>query len=95
MTPSSSASRARIESPNRATDPQPSATRADPAHLPPTETPATRPTRRGRPGAMTPEMLESARRMRDSGGTIDEIATEFDVSRATLYRHLGKQSSKL
>lgn len=44
---------------------------------------------RGRPGAMTPEMVESARRQRDSGTrTIAEIAAELGVSRATLYRHL-------
>ncbi|WP_040783331.1 TetR family transcriptional regulator [Nocardia pneumoniae] len=47
------------------------------------------PNRRGRPGAMTAEMVESARRMRDSGRySIAEIATEFGVSRATLYRHI-------
>ncbi len=44
--------------------------------------------RRGRPGAMTPEMLEVARRQRDSGRSVPEIATELGVSRATLYRQL-------
>lgn len=45
--------------------------------------------RRGRPTQMTPAMIESARRLRDSGGyTATEIAAELGVSRATLYRHL-------
>lgn len=44
---------------------------------------------RGRPATVTAAMLESARHMRDSGShTIDEIAAELGVSRATLYRHL-------
>ncbi|WP_227979168.1 TetR family transcriptional regulator [Nocardia spumae] len=45
--------------------------------------------RRGRPGAMTPEMLESARRQRDSGRGMREIAADIGVSRATLYRQLA------
>jgi AcrR family transcriptional regulator len=61
-----------------------------PVHIPAAEVPPTRPNRRGRPGAMTSDMIESARDMRDSGRPIDEIAAEFDVSRATLYRHLSK-----
>ncbi|MGO4617581.1 TetR family transcriptional regulator [Nocardia sp. 2YAB30] len=51
-------------------------------------TPSRRPGR-GRPGAMTAAMVEAARRMRDSGKyTIEEIATELGVSRATVYRYL-------
>ncbi|WP_433521063.1 TetR family transcriptional regulator [Nocardia pseudovaccinii] len=73
-----------------AADPQPSAVRSDPVPLPTAEMPTTRPNRRGRPGAMTSEMIESARHMRDSGRPIDEIAAEFDISRATLYRNLSK-----
>ncbi|MVU83198.1 TetR family transcriptional regulator [Nocardia sp. ET3-3] len=54
----------------------------------PAETPHRRPNR-GRPGAMTAAMVESARRMRDSGDyAVDEIAAELGVSRATVYRHL-------
>ncbi|WP_063037904.1 TetR family transcriptional regulator [Nocardia pseudovaccinii] len=78
-----------------AADPQPSAARSDPVPLPTAEVPATRPNRRGRPGAMTSEMIESARHMRDSGRPIDEIAAEFDISRATLYRNLSKHTSEL
>ncbi|MDX3108481.1 helix-turn-helix domain-containing protein [Nonomuraea angiospora] len=46
--------------------------------------------RRGRPGAMTPEAVERARRMHASGRhTAAEIARALGVSRATLYRHLS------
>ncbi|MBB5917627.1 AcrR family transcriptional regulator [Nocardia transvalensis] len=52
------------------------------------ETPHRRPSR-GRPGAMTSAMVESARRMRGSGNyTVGEIASELGVSRATVYRYL-------
>ncbi|WP_433204257.1 TetR family transcriptional regulator [Nocardia sp. CA-107356] len=73
------------------------ATGPDAVHRPrPAPDAPDRPIRRGRPGAMTAEMTESARHMRDSGRySIDEIAAEFEVSRATLYRHLGKQANSL
>jgi DNA invertase Pin-like site-specific DNA recombinase len=43
----------------------------------------------GRPSLITPELLQSARAMRqDNQHTMQEIATTLGVSRATLYRHL-------
>lgn len=52
-------------------------------------------TGRGRPTAMTPDMIESARRMRDSGTrSIDAIAAAYGVSRATLYRHLATPTDR-
>ncbi|WP_433591810.1 TetR family transcriptional regulator [Nocardia sp. CA-145437] len=58
-----------------------------PARAP--ETPRRRPAR-GRPGAMTSTMVASAQRMRDAGDhTVDEIAAELGVSRATVYRYLA------
>ena len=45
--------------------------------------------RRGRPSAMTPDLVEAARRLRASGRyTAAQIAAELGVSRATLFRHL-------
>ncbi|MGK5518904.1 TetR family transcriptional regulator [Micromonospora sp. URMC 107] len=45
--------------------------------------------RPGRPRAMGPEQVETARRMHAEGAhTADEIAAALGVSRATLYRHL-------
>ncbi|OXR42986.1 hypothetical protein B7C42_04872 [Nocardia cerradoensis] len=52
-------------------------------------------TARGRPGAMTPEMVESARHMRDSGEyTVDQIAATLSVSRATVYRNLTTSNDR-
>jgi AcrR family transcriptional regulator len=50
--------------------------------------PAARQTARGRPSAMTPEMIDTARRMHAAGDSAADIATVLGVSRATLYRHL-------
>ncbi len=59
----------------------------------PVAPPPARPTGRGRPGVMTAEMIESARRMRAAGdSSITDIAAELGVSRATLYRHLTNES---
>ncbi|MEU4782259.1 helix-turn-helix domain-containing protein, partial [Micromonospora sp. NPDC023633] len=45
--------------------------------------------RPGRPRAMGPEQVETARRMHAEGShSADEIAAALGVSRATLYRHL-------
>ncbi|SCG15963.1 transcriptional regulator, TetR family [Micromonospora echinofusca] len=45
--------------------------------------------RPGRPRAMGPEQVETARRMHAEGShSADEIAVALGVSRATLYRHL-------
>ncbi|MEU9509680.1 helix-turn-helix domain-containing protein, partial [Micromonospora sp. NPDC048170] len=45
--------------------------------------------RPGRPRAMGPEQIETARRMHAEGGhSADEIAAALGVSRATVYRHL-------
>jgi AcrR family transcriptional regulator len=45
---------------------------------------------RGRPSAMTPALVEEARRLRATGRyTATEIAAELGVSRATLFRHLS------
>lgn len=52
-----------------------------------------RPRRRGagRPPALTPELVRTARRLHAAGThTVDEIAERVGVSRATLYRHLTK-----
>ncbi|MEV8631235.1 TetR family transcriptional regulator [Streptosporangium sp. NPDC051023] len=46
----------------------------------------------GRPGAMSPEMVETARRMYAGGSrTVAEIAADLGVSRATVYRYLAPQ----
>jgi AcrR family transcriptional regulator len=48
----------------------------------------------GRPSAMSPEMIDTARRMQASGShTMAGIATALGVSRATLYRHLSPPAS--
>ncbi|WP_149359528.1 recombinase family protein [Lolliginicoccus suaedae] len=44
----------------------------------------------GRPPKLTPAKLRQAKRMRESGATLAEIADVVDVSRTTLYRHLSK-----
>ncbi|MEV2239288.1 TetR family transcriptional regulator [Micromonospora sp. NPDC049891] len=45
--------------------------------------------RPGRPPSMSPEQVRAARRMHLAGThSADEIAAEFGVSRATVYRHL-------
>ncbi|MEV4712733.1 TetR family transcriptional regulator [Micromonospora sp. NPDC049374] len=45
--------------------------------------------RPGRPRSMSPEQVRAARRMHLAGThSADEIAAEFGVSRATVYRHL-------
>jgi hypothetical protein len=44
--------------------------------------------RRGRPKAVSPKMLEDARRLRDAGAPVATIAAQLGVSRATLYRAL-------
>ncbi|MBC6457001.1 TetR family transcriptional regulator [Actinomadura sp. HBU206391] len=46
--------------------------------------------RRGRPGAMDPDMIETARRMHASGESATDIARALGVSRATVYRHLPR-----
>ncbi|WP_216901636.1 TetR family transcriptional regulator [Nocardia alni] len=68
---------------------------ADPSRpsQPPRPAVSPAPPARGRPGVMTAEMIESARRMRDAGdGSIADIAARLGVSRATLYRHLTTES---
>ncbi|MFJ7268707.1 TetR family transcriptional regulator [Streptomyces sp. NPDC099050] len=44
--------------------------------------------RRGRPAAMSPAMIEAARRMHAAGSGATAIAATLGVSRATVYRHL-------
>ncbi|MFD1541244.1 TetR family transcriptional regulator [Nonomuraea guangzhouensis] len=46
--------------------------------------------RRGRPGAMSPDMIETARRMYATGEhSAADISRALGVSRATVYRHLS------
>jgi AcrR family transcriptional regulator len=46
----------------------------------------------GRPPALSPELLRTARQLHAAGThTVDEIAATVGVSRATLYRHLSSQ----
>lgn len=50
---------------------------------------------RGRPPAMDAAAVAAARLVHAAGGrTVDQIAAEFGVSRATLYRHLGSPISE-
>lgn len=46
--------------------------------------------RPGRPYAMTPEQVASAKRMRDEGCRPEEIATRFEVSMGTVFRALRR-----
>jgi DNA invertase Pin-like site-specific DNA recombinase len=58
-----------------------------PAAAPPASSAPLR-SRRGRPTAMSAEMIETARRMHASGQySATEIADALRVSRATVYRH--------
>jgi AcrR family transcriptional regulator len=59
------------------------------AGTPPAEPARARSRRRGRPEAMSPDMIESARRMHASGESATDIAGTLGVSRATVYRHLS------
>jgi len=45
----------------------------------------------GRPTVLTPAKARQARKMRDEGATMDEIASVVGVSVATLYRRLDIQ----
>ncbi|MCJ0872965.1 TetR family transcriptional regulator [Streptomyces sp. AP-93] len=47
--------------------------------------------RRGRPAAMSPAMIEAARRMHAAGSGATAIAAALGVSRATVYRHLPQE----
>ncbi|MFD5147019.1 TetR family transcriptional regulator [Streptomyces sp. NPDC058401] len=47
--------------------------------------------RRGRPAAMSPAMIEAARRMHAAGSGGTAIAAALGVSRATVYRHLPQE----
>ncbi|MFD6892534.1 TetR family transcriptional regulator [Streptomyces sp. NPDC059957] len=47
--------------------------------------------RRGRPAAMSPAMIEAARRMHTAGSGATAIAAALGVSRATVYRHLPQE----
>ncbi|MCP3757460.1 TetR family transcriptional regulator [Streptomyces sp. TBY4] len=49
--------------------------------------------RRGRPVAMSPAMIEAARRMHAAGSGATAIAAALGVSRATVYRHLPQEES--
>lgn len=47
--------------------------------------------RRGRPAAMSPAMVEAARRMHAAGSGATAIAARLGVSRATVYRNLPQE----
>lgn len=49
--------------------------------------------RRGRPAAMSPAMIEAARRMHAAGSGATAIAAALGVSRATVYRHLPPEET--
>ncbi|WP_442814866.1 TetR family transcriptional regulator [Streptomyces sp. NBC_01298] len=50
--------------------------------------------RRGRPAAMSPAMVEAARRMHAAGSGATAIAAALGVSRATVYRHLPQEDTE-
>lgn len=47
----------------------------------------------GRPRSLSPEKLERAHHLLAEGHNMDEVAKEFQVSRATLYRYLHEERS--
>ncbi|MFI6478732.1 TetR family transcriptional regulator [Nonomuraea sp. NPDC050663] len=42
----------------------------------------------GRPARLSPEQIAQARALHDGGLGVEEVAARFEVSRATMYRHL-------
>ncbi|CAM5617523.1 hypothetical protein SAVIM338S_05748 [Streptomyces avidinii] len=50
--------------------------------------------RRGRPAAMSPAMIEAARRMHAAGSGATAIAARLGVSRATVYRNLPQDEDE-
>ncbi len=50
--------------------------------------------RPGRPRKLTPTQMAAARAARAAGQSVEQVASAFGVSRATLYRHLNNSSEK-